>query len=80
VPLRRHATWRRRRIGPGRSLQIRYEDLLPGVNLHERTTTPEGLRLVPIETVERGRFRSKERDISPPWAKPVYHDPESAES
>jgi hypothetical protein len=53
---------------------------LPGHHLRERTTTGAGLRLVPIDEVDRSRYRALDRDIRPPWHKRVYRDPESDES
>ncbi len=40
------------RVGGGRAgRRVRYRARIPGVNLRERTTTAEGLRLVPLETI-----------------------------
>jgi hypothetical protein len=56
--------------------------LLPGRDLRERTTTAEGLRIVPLETLRRARRRYRPLDggIKPPWRKRAYVDPESGES
>jgi hypothetical protein len=54
--------------------------LIPGRDLHERSTTGEGLRLVPIETLDLPRYRPLDPDVKPPWRKEVYRDPESDES
>jgi len=56
--------------------------LLPGRDLRERTTTAEGLRIVPLETLRRARRRYRPLDpgIRPPWRKRAYREPESAES
>lgn len=54
--------------------------LLPGVDLRERTTTAEGLRLVPLETSPRRRYRPNAEGIAPPWRKDAYRDPESETS
>lgn len=54
--------------------------LVPGRNLDERTTTAEGLRLIPLETQDPGAYRPLDRDVKPPWRKGVYADPESDES
>jgi hypothetical protein len=48
----------------------------PGRDLRERTSTAEGLRLIPLETIDRGAYRPRAR-ISPPWRKRVYRDPEN---
>jgi hypothetical protein len=54
--------------------------LIPGRDLHERTTTGEGLRLVPLETLDRGRYSPRDPKVRPPWRKGVYGDPESGRS
>lgn len=54
--------------------------LLPGHHLRERTTTGEGLRLVPLETLDTRAYRPLDEGIRPPWQKDVYRDPESDES
>ena len=54
--------------------------LLPGRDLDERTTSGEGLRLVPLETLDTGRYRRLDEDVKPPWRKRAYSDPESTES
>jgi hypothetical protein len=54
--------------------------LLPGRDLHERTTSSEGLRLIPLETREPGHYRALDDDVEPPWRKKAYSDPESNES
>jgi len=53
---------------------------LPGVDLHERTTTPESVRLVPLETIDRAAYRRLDPDIAPPWLKDAYRDPDSPRS
>ncbi len=63
------------RAGPPRRVP-----LIPGRDLHERTTTGEGLRLVPLETLDRGRYTPREPGVRPPWRKGVYGDPESGSS
>lgn len=52
----------------------------PGADLRERTTTPDGIRLVPLETVDRRAYRRIDPGISPPWDKGAYTDPESPDS
>ena len=42
----------------------------------ERTSTAEGLRLVPLESVRHRRYRRLDAGVSPPWEKRVYRDPE----
>jgi len=50
---------------------------LPGVNVRERTSTADGLRLVPLERVARKRYRPLDKGIKPPWRKRVWKDPSS---
>lgn len=54
--------------------------LLPGHDLDERTTTGEGLRLVPLETLDARGYRPIDDGVRPPWQKDAYWDPESDES
>jgi len=61
--------------GPRRRLP-----LLPGRDLHERTTTGEGLRLVPLETLDRRRYVPLDPAVRPPWRKRAFRDPEAGES
>jgi hypothetical protein len=49
-------------------------------DLHERTTTGEGLRLIPLETLDASGYRPLDEGIRPPWQKDAYWDPESGES
>lgn len=53
---------------------------VPGPKVHERTTTPDGVRLVPLEGVDRDTYRRLDPDIAPPWRKAVWADPRSPES
>lgn len=62
----RHWPW-----GP----RLRYRRRLPGRDMRERTTTGEGLILVPLESIDRHRYRPLDRGISPPWRKRVYRRP-----
>ena len=55
-------------------------ELLPGAGLEERTTTAEGLRLIPLETHDRRAYRPLAEGIRPPWEKEVYEEPESDSS
>jgi hypothetical protein len=54
--------------------------LVPGRNLDERTTSGEGLRLIPLETREAEPYRPLDDEVKPPWRKKAYTDPESSES
>jgi hypothetical protein len=58
----------------------RFQPLYPGRELHERTTTAEGLRLVPLETLDKRSYRPLAKDVVPPWGKDAYRDPESGSS
>jgi hypothetical protein len=58
----------------------RQTPLLPGLDLDERTTTAEGLRLVPLETLDRRGYRPLDPEVTPPWRKRAYADPESGRS
>jgi hypothetical protein len=53
---------------------------VPGLDLRERSTTPDGVRLVPLETIDRSSYRRLDPDISPPWEKDAYRDPRSPRS
>jgi hypothetical protein len=53
---------------------------VPGRNLHERSTTGEGLRLVPLETLDRDSYVPLDDEVRPPWEKRAYSDPETGES
>jgi hypothetical protein len=58
----------------------RFTPALPGVSLRERTSTAEGLRLIPLETRRPRGYRPKDDSVVPPWRKEVYLDPESDKS
>jgi hypothetical protein len=60
--------------------RVRRTPLLPGHDLYERTTTSEGLRLIPLETHDTRSYRPKDEGVDPPWKKDAYRDPESDES
>ena len=75
IPLERHAAGVRRARGLGR-FRLRYRARLPGRDMRERTTTADGVRLVPLESIDRRRYRRLAEGIAPPWQKPVYRDPE----
>ncbi len=51
---------------------------LPGVNLRERTSTADGLRLIALEKLKgRGRYRPLDPAVKPPWRKRVWDHPAS---
>ena len=61
---------------PG-SPRVRHVPQLPGHDLDERTTTSEGLRLIPLETLDASGYRPRDEGVRPPWQKDAYWDPES---
>jgi hypothetical protein len=71
VPLDVH--WRRsRRGGELPVMQPRY----PGRDVRERSSTGEGLRLVPLEPMRgKSRYRPLAKEVKPPWKKRPYGHP-----
>jgi hypothetical protein len=55
-------------------LRVTYAPRIPGINLRERTSTAEGQRLVPLETLDHRRYR-RLGGVAPPWEKGHYTDP-----
>jgi hypothetical protein len=53
---------------------------IPGVDVRERTTTPDGMRVVPLETLDRRRYRRLDPGIAPPWEKDAFRRPDSPKS
>lgn len=49
----------------------------PGVDIRERTTTAAGVRLIPIDSLDRDGYEPIDPGITPPWEKEVFHDPRS---
>ncbi len=85
VPFRSESAWQSpERTGNPRRFPLvappRRIPLVPGRDLEERSSTGEGLRLVPLETRDHRRYRPLEPDVKPPWRKDAYADPESEES
>jgi hypothetical protein len=58
-------------------VEMRRFPLVPGLDLRERTTTAEALRLIPLETHGRRGYRPLDPGIKPPWRKDAFVDPES---
>ena len=58
-------------------VRLRRLPLYPGPGNRERSSSAEGLRLVPLETRAEHRYRPLDPGISPPWQKEVYDEPES---
>lgn len=52
-----------------------YRPRIPGAGLHERTSTADGQRLVPLETLDRRGYGRLGKDVSPPWEKRLYRHP-----
>ena len=64
-----------------RDLRRRYRPRIPGPrNLRERTTTPEGIELVPLERIDKRGYRRLGKGVSPPWRKRAYDRPEDPHS
>jgi hypothetical protein len=85
VPYRQERSLRApRQAGPRMYVPLsgrpRRVPLLPGRDLEERSTTAEGIRLVPLETLDRRRYVPLDPDVKPPWRKRAYTDPEAGES
>jgi len=62
--------------GELRGRRGRFRSWLPGRELRERTSTAEGLRLVPLESLDWSAYRPLDEDIAPPWEKGAWGDPE----
>jgi hypothetical protein len=77
---RRHGSGPRGHVPPLGLRPHRRVPLVPGRNVDERSTTGEGLRLIPLETHDRRRYRPLDPDVKPPWRKRAYEDPETDES
>jgi hypothetical protein len=58
----------------------RHIPLVPGRNVEERSTSGEGIRLIPLETLDRHSYRPLAPGVKPPWRKRAYSDPETGES
>lgn len=69
----------RAQVQPGR-LRTRYGPRIPGVNLRERTTTADGIELVPLERLDKRGYRRLGEGVSPPWQKRAYDSPEDPHS
>jgi hypothetical protein len=65
----------RRHHGPPFRRVLGYRPLLPGRDLHERTTSAADLDLIPIETLPYEALHTHFDGITPPWMKDVYLDP-----
>ena len=85
IPFRGERRWRggerpaAPRYGP-LPAKPRRVPLLPGRELDERTSTGEGIRLVPLETRDHRDYRPLDERVKPPWRKRAYKHPESNRS
>ena len=60
---------------------LRLRPRYPGSDLHERTSTADGLRLIPLERIDKRRYRPLEKDgPRPPWRKRAWREPEGGTS
>jgi hypothetical protein len=64
-----------RRRGPAQRHVTGYRPLLPGRDLHERTTSAAALALIPIESLPGPVLGTDFGSIAAPWRKEVYRDP-----
>lgn len=64
---------------PGTRRHGRFRPSLAGLDLRERTSTAEGLRLVPLESLDWGAYHRLGKDVSPPWEKGSWSDLEHGE-
>jgi hypothetical protein len=63
-------------VPPEARLRPRY----PGVDMRERTSTSDGLRLVPLEPIRKRGYRPLDTHVKPPWRKEVYGHPSTDSS
>ena len=86
IPYARELRWRLPGVRPSEPryapplARPRLTALRPGRGLRERSTTGEGIRLVPLEFIDPRTYRPLDRDVLPPWDKDAYRDPESGRS
>jgi hypothetical protein len=59
---------------------LRRVPLIPGRDMDERTSSGEGLRLIPLETRDTRGYRPLAEEVKPPWDKGAYTDPEGTGS
>jgi hypothetical protein len=59
----------------GRPAPPRLRPIRPGDGLRERSTTGEGLRLVPLESIDPHTYVPLDPHVLPPWDKDAYLDP-----
>src|SRR3954469_20383902 len=56
---------------------LRLSPRYPGSDIKERTSTGDGLRLVPLERVDKRHYRPLEKNgVTPPWRKRAWREPE----
>jgi len=59
--------------------RARFQPSLPGIDMRERTSTAEGLRLVALETLDQSAYRPLADDVQPPWQKASWSDLEGGQ-
>ena len=69
--------WKVRRTARGQPIRrvTGYRPLVPGRDIHERTTRASSLELIPIEALGAGDLGTDFGEITPPWRKEVYENP-----
>jgi hypothetical protein len=86
IPFDRELRWRTPAVPQGGPRYLPLPDrprlipLWPGHGLHERSTTGEGIRLVPLELLDPRRYRARDRHVLPPWDKDAYLVPTAGKS
>jgi hypothetical protein len=89
VPFEREPRWRLPRVRPAEPRYVppparpRLSPQRPGPGpgrLRERSTTGEGLRLIPLESIDPRLYPPLDPDVLPPWHKDAYLDPEADRS
>ena len=89
VPFERELRWRMPRARPAEPRYVppparpRLTPQRPGPGrgrLHERSTTGEGVRLIPLESIDPRKYLPLDPDVLPPWDKDAYSDPEADRS
>ncbi len=59
--------------------RARFQPIFPGIEVRERTSTAEGLRLVALETLDQPAYRPLDNDVQPPWQKGSWSDLEKGQ-
>ena len=89
IPYERELRWRLPRVRPSEPryapppARPRLTPQRPGAGrgrLRERSTTGEGLRLIPLESIDPRTYLPDDPHVLPPWDKDAYLDPEAGTS